>query len=55
MDTLRRELSARREDLAKIYKDWDAKDIEDFARLMLKHNKSLESYLELPWPRPNKA
>lgn len=55
MDTLDRELSARREDLAKIYKDWDAQDIKDFARLMLKHNKSLESYLELPWPRPNKA
>ena len=54
MDTLGRELAARREDLEKIYADWDQEDIETFARLMQKHNTSLEAYLEMPWPRPHK-
>lgn len=54
MDALGRELAARREDLEKIYADWDQEDIETFARLMQKHNTSLEAYLEMPWPRPHK-
>ena len=54
MDTLGRELAARREDLETIYADWDQEDIETFARLMQKHNTSLEAYLEMPWPRPHK-
>ena len=52
LSTLQRELSARREDLEKIYADWDEEDIESFARLLRKHNASLEAYLEMPWPRP---
>lgn len=54
MDALGRELAARREDLETIYADWDQEDIETFARLMQKHNTSLEAYLEMPWPRPHK-
>src|SRR5699024_12039538 len=48
LSTLQRELSARREDLEKIYADWDEEDIESFARLLRKHNASLEAYLEMP-------
>ena len=51
--SLNQELSARREDLVKLYDDWDPEEIAIFARLIQKHNKALESYIDLPWPRPN--
>ncbi|MFH0411719.1 MarR family winged helix-turn-helix transcriptional regulator [Corynebacterium sp. L4756] len=51
LEMLARELAARREDLIKIYADWDEEDIAALARLLSKHNQSLESYIELPWPR----
>lgn len=53
LKTLNRELTARREDLKKLYENWDEEEIATFARLIRKHNKALESYIELPWPRPH--
>jgi len=52
VDALEHELAARRADLKKIYADWSEEEIKTFARLIRKHNSSLEAYLEMPWPRP---
>ena len=51
-EKLQQELLARQQDLTRILHDWDEKDIKTHAKLLRKHNESLEEYLDMKWPRP---
>lgn len=51
-EKLQQELLARQQDLTRILHDWDEEDIKTHAKLLRKHNESLEEYLDMKWPRP---